>query len=273
MKVYDVIIIGGGQAGLSVAYYLRRSSLDYLILDDQKKAGGAWLETWESLKLFSPTEYSSLSGRQMPKGKSEYPTKNEFIDYLEAYQERYDFPVQRNTRVDRVEKENRLFKIETNKGDFCAKTLVSATGTAKNPFVPNYPNRNGYQGVQLHSVEYRNSKKFERKKVLVVGGGNSGAQILSEVSKVAETKWVTLKPPHFLPEEIDGRYLFKQANSSYFDNDTKTYKREVSLSDIVQVESVKDGVKRNIYDAVRPFDSFYKNGVVWQNREKEASMR
>lgn len=269
MKVYDTIVIGGGQAGLSIAYYLRRNDLDYLILDDHKEAGGSWLEIWDHLKLFSPTEYSSLSGWQMPKSEHEYPTKDEFIDYLKVYQERYDFSVQRGTYVDRVEKENGLFKIETSEGDLYTKTLVSATGTAKNPFVPDYPNRNGFQGMQLHSVEYRNSNKFKGKIVLIVGGGNSGAQILSKVSKVAETKWVTLEPPQFLPEEIDGRYLFKQANARYLNNDTKSNKQEVSLSDIVQVESVKDGLKREIYDAVRPFDSFYENGVVWKDGEKE----
>ncbi|MDZ7720862.1 MAG: ArsO family NAD(P)H-dependent flavin-containing monooxygenase [Balneolaceae bacterium] len=269
MKIYDTIIIGGGQAGLSVAYFLRRSDLEYLILDDHKEAGGSWLETWDSLKLFSPSEYSSLPGWQMPKSENEYPTKNEFIDYLKAYQERYDFPVQRNTYVSRVEKENGLFKIETSEGDLCTKTLVSATGTAKNPFIPDYPNRNDFKGMQIHSVTYRNPNDFKGKKVLVVGGGNSGAQILAEVSKVAKTKWVTKEPPEFLPEEIDGRYLFKQANARYLKNDTQTYKQEVSLSNIVQVESVKDGLKRDIYDAVRPFDSFYENGVVWQNGEKE----
>lgn len=75
MKVYDVIIIGGGQAGLSVAYFLRRSALDYLILDDQQDPGGSWRQTWDNLKLFSPSEYSSLSGWAMPKSKEEYPKK------------------------------------------------------------------------------------------------------------------------------------------------------------------------------------------------------
>ena len=110
MKVYDVVIIGGGQAGLSIAYFLRRSELTYLILDNQPDAGGSWLKTWDSLKLFSPSEYSSLSGWAMPKSENEYPTKTEFIDYLSAYEKRYDFAVQRQTEVSKVEKENEVFK-------------------------------------------------------------------------------------------------------------------------------------------------------------------
>lgn len=269
MDIYDTIIIGGGQAGLSTAYFLRRSSLNYLILDDQKEAGGSWLKTWEGLKLFSPTEYSSLSGWQMPESNQEYPTKDEFINYLKAYEERYDFPVKRNTAVIKVEKENDIFKIETNQGNFYTRTVVSATGTAENPYIPSYPGQSDFKGIQIHSVDYRNTEKFKDKKVLVVGGGNSGAQILSEISRVAQTKWVTLEEPHFLPEEIDGRYLFQQANTKYFKKDNQKESRKVSLSDIVQVESVKDGLERNIYNDSRPFDSFCEKGVIWPNGEKE----
>lgn len=269
MKIYDLIIIGGGQAGLSVAYFLRRSGLDYLILDDQEKAGGAWLHYWDSLKLFSPTDYSSLSGWQMPETDHDYPLRDEFIAYLKAYEARYEFPVQRKTFVIQVTKEDDLFKLETNNGNFYAKSLVSATGTAKNPYLPTYPNQSAYQGLQLHAVDYRNSDAFKGQKVMVIGGGNSGAQILSEVSKVAQTTWVTLQPPRFLPENIDGRYLFHQANSSYFDATTDSFIENVSLSDIVLVDSVKDGLERGIFESVRPFASFYKDGVVWENGIQE----
>lgn len=270
MKSYDLIIIGGGQAGLSVAYFLRRSGLDYLILDDQNEAGGAWLHYWDSLKLFSPTDYSSLSGWQMPDTKDDYPLRDEFIAYLKAYEARYEFPVQRNTQVVQVTKEDDLFKLETNQGNFYAKAVVSATGTAKNPHLPHYPNQEAYQGVQLHTADYRNADAFRDHKVMVVGGGNSGAQILAEVSKVADTTWVTLDPPRFLPKDIDGRYLFHQANASFFDETTDTFNRRVSLSDIVLVESVVDGLEREVYHDVRPFASFYKDGVVWDNGKKEA---
>lgn len=270
MKIYDLIIIGGGQAGLSVAYFLRRSGLEYLILDDQDSAGGAWRHYWDSLKLFSPNDYSSLSGWQMPETDEEYPRRNEFIAYLTAYEARYDFPVQRNILVTAVHKENDLFELETKQGKFFAKTLVSATGTAKNPYLPTYPHQDDYQGLQMHSIEYRHPQVFEGKKVLVVGGGNSGAQILSEVSKVADTTWMTLEPPQFLPKNMDGRYLFHQANASYFGETTKSFIKDVSLSDIVMVESVKDGLERNIYNAVRPFKAFYRNGVIWENGTKEA---
>lgn len=270
MKIYDTIVIGGGQAGLSVAYFLLRSKLEYLVLDNQAKPGGAWLHTWNSLKLFSPTEYSSLSGWMMPKSEYEYPTKNEFISYLEQYEQRYNFPVQRNTKVVSVHKEEGIFKIITNQGDFYTKTLVSATGTALEPFIPDYANVEEFEGEQLHSVNYRDSNELSRKKVLIIGGGNSGAQVLAEVSKVASTEWVTLEEPHFLPDDIDGRYLFNQATQKFLGKSTEQpSKGKVSLSSIVMVESVKEARDRKVLHAKRPFKSFYKEGIVWKDGMQE----
>lgn len=270
-KVYETIIIGGGQAGLSVAYFLRRNKINYLILDDQKKAGGSWLHTWDSLKLFSPIQFSSLSGWGMPKGNSEYPSKNEFLEYLKKYEVRYDFPIKKQTTVDNVIKEKNLFKIETNQGLFYSKTLVSATGTAKNPFIPRYPNLQTFEGHQIHSSQYKNIDDFEGKRLLIVGGGNSGAQILSEVSKVAQTKWVTLEEPVFLPEDIDGRYLFNEATRKFLGKNSKNsnQRNEFSLNNIVVVESVKEAQNRGVLHAQRPFKSFYEKGVVWQDNTKE----
>lgn len=273
MKIYDTIIIGGGQAGLSVAYFLRRhKELDYLILDDQDRAGGAWLQTWDSLKLFSPVQYSSLSGWMMPKGDQEYPSKHEFLKYLNAYEKRYDFPIQRKTKILSVQKENLLFKIETNQGFLYSKTLVSATGNSHNPFIPHYPKQDIFTGKQLHSIDYKNPKGLENKKVLIVGGGNSGAQILAEVSKTSETTWTTLEEPFFLPEEIDGRYLFTAATNSFYGKPNKPLNvdsSKVSLNNIVQVQSVKEARDRNVFNSKRPFSSFYKNGVIWNNGEKQ----
>ncbi len=273
MKIHDCIIIGGGQAGLSVAYFLRRHALEYLILDNRENAGGAWQDTWDSLKLFSPATYSSLSGWMMPKGKEEYPSKEEFIEYLVRYEAKYNFPIQRQTEVQRVHKEDTLFVIETNRGLYYTKTLVSATGTAQNPYIPNFPNQALFNGQQLHSQQYKNSKGLEGKKVMVVGGGNSGAQILAEVSKVASCKWVTTEAPYFLPEEIDGRYLFEEATRKFHAQSSKQpvskQDNKISLNNIVQVEVVKEALKRNVFESFRPFHSFYKDGVVWANGNKE----
>ena len=115
MRLYENIIIGAGQAGLSVAYYFRRYNIDYLILDQEERSGASWLHTWDGLRLFSPLEYSSLSGWQMPKTKGEYPLKSEFLDYLEQYEKKYNFPIERPVQVVSISFDKDVFEVITNK--------------------------------------------------------------------------------------------------------------------------------------------------------------
>lgn len=265
MKVYDLIIIGGGQAGLSMAYFIRRSNLNYLILDSNELPGGAWLHTWDSLKLFSPTEYSSLSGWFMPKSENEYPSKTEFIDYLTKYELRYDFQIERGIQVDEVMQKDQKFLIETNKGKYQSKMVVSATGTAKNPFIPEIEGLSTYKGLSIHSVDYKNPDPITGNKVLVVGGGNSGAQLLAELSLTKQTTWATLHEPNFLPDDVDGRYLFNQANSVYHNKEKSTE----SLADIVMIESVRDARRREVLNSRRMFSEITEDGVVWDDGSEE----
>ncbi|MGB0523413.1 MAG: ArsO family NAD(P)H-dependent flavin-containing monooxygenase [Flammeovirgaceae bacterium] len=266
MSVYDCLIIGGGQSGLAVAYYLRRSKINYRILDEQSQAGGAWIHVWDSLKLFSPAEHSSLPGWLMPKGVEAYPSKAEVIDYLQHYEQRYQFPIQRNTEVYRVKKEAQLFVVYTSKGVLKSKTIVSATGTWKKPYIPSYPNQALFEGKHVHSAQYTNPGDFVDEAILLVGGGNSGAQILAELSQTNPVTWITLDPPKFLPDDVDGRYLFEYA--------TKLYQAKkaglppppkASLGDIVMVETVKEARSRGVLVSQPPFTAFTATGVRWDD--------
>src|SRR5690606_10033984 len=145
----------------------------------------------DSLKLFSPKEYSSLPGWMMPPTKEAYPSKEEIISYLTEYEKRYGFDVRRSVMVEEVSYENNLFHIKTNQGPYRAKAVVSATGNWANPFIPDYKGIDLFHGIQTHSALYQNASAFAGKRVLIVGGGNSAAQILAEVSQTAETIWVT----------------------------------------------------------------------------------
>jgi len=269
-KYYDVIVIGGGQSGLACGYYLRRTKLNYLLLDEQNKPGGAWLHTWDSLKLFSPAEHSSLPGWLMPKAENEYPPKDHVIDYLNEYEIRYKLNIKRPCKVLHVKKKDGLFSIKTDGGYFKCKVVISATGTWKNNYIPNYPDRNKFKGQQLHSAQYIGPSKVEGKKVLIIGGGNSAAQILAELSKTKDTAWVTLKDPKFLPDDVDGRYLFEFATKQYkAKKEGKKIKPAGSLGDIVMVDSVKDARDRNTLNTQRPFERFYEQGVIWADGKKE----
>ncbi|MFN4278010.1 MAG: ArsO family NAD(P)H-dependent flavin-containing monooxygenase [Ferrovibrio sp.] len=261
----DVIVIGAGQAGLAVAYYLRRTALNYLLLDAGEAAGGAWAHTWDSLRLFSPAAYSSLPGWQMPPSQFEgYPSRKEVIDYLARYEQRYDVPISRNWKVKSVTREGDYLRVGRADGtSLNARAVVSATGTWSAPFTPDYSGRNIFKGVQLHSAHYRNPQPFVDKRVLVVGGGNSGAQILAELSEVARTIWVTVKEPVFLPDEIDGRILFERASARALGNADAT--ANTTLGDIVMLPSVKKARDRGALTSARPFDRFTESGVVWKD--------
>lgn len=266
-KIHDLIIIGGGQSALACAFFLRRKDIDYLILDDQDSCGASWKHTWESLTLFSPPEHSSLPGWQMPASEGEFPTRKETIDYLCQYEDRYGFAIERPVRVTSVNKYDSIFSIKTNKKDYKSKAVISATGTFKNPFIPEVSGRDQFEGWQLHSSEYRTPEDFQNKNVVIVGEGNSGAQILAEVSKVANTFWSTRQEPEYLPDDVDGRVLFDVASAKYYaEKEGETFDAsKYNLGNIVMVPSVKEARERDVLHSNGEIQTITKDGVVWED--------
>lgn len=269
MEKFDVIVIGGGQSGLAIGYYLRRSGLSYIILDNQKEGGGAWLHTWNSLRLFSPAQWSSLPGMIMNGGGDYYPARIETIDYLNTYETKYGLPVRRQVDVIDVQKVGDAFQLHTTIGVMSARILVSATGSFNNPFIPEFKGRETFKAQILHSSQYVSPGAFENKRVAIIGEGNSGAQILADVSRVADTIWITQKEPRFLADDIDGRYLFDAATQMYAAHKAGKHYTPPSLGDIVMVESVKDARKRKVLVSVRPFNHFSEDSLIWENGHKE----
>lgn len=264
-KVWDVIIIGGGQSGLAVGYYLRRSQLDYLILDSSEQPGGSWPQYWKSLRLFSPAQWSSLPGILFPGGADYYPGLDEAIRYLQQYEQRYKLPILRPVQVEQVSYSNHLFHIQTSKGKYTSRTIVSATGSFQNPYLPSIPGAENFTGTILHSSAYQNPEAFSGKKVVVVGEGNSGAQILADLAPYAKTFWSTLKEPQFLPDEIDGRYLFDQATARYKAQQEGKPFQPASLGDIVMVPPVKATRDKGFYNSYPPIKQFHAEGVELNN--------
>lgn len=266
----DVVIIGGGQSALATAYFLRRENIDFIMLDANDVPAGAWGKTWDSLKLFSPKEYSSLPGWMMPPTKESYPSREEIINYLTEYEKRYGFEIRRPVNVRNVFYDHGVFNIETDQGNIISKALVSATGNWSNPFIPTYKGQDLFQGKQIHSAFYKNAEDLRGKHVLIVGGGNSGAQILAEVSKVAKTIWVTKEPPEFLPDEVDGRYLFNLATKKYQAMlKGETIEEAHNLAKIVMVDSVKEARNRGVLQARGPFSEIRGNTVIWDKDSEE----
>lgn len=268
---YDLIIIGGGQSALACGFYLRRTQVKYLILDQQSQSGGAWIHGWDSLSLFSPAEFSSLPGFMFPKSENYYPVRDEVVSYINDYQSKYEFPVKRSVKVTTVLKQEGGFTLKTSIGDFKAKAVISATGTWASPFVPVFKGLDQFKNEQLHSAYYKNALDFIGKKVLVIGGGNSGAQILAEVSKYTTVTWSTIGVPAFLPDDVDGRVLFDVATQKY--NEQKAGNNQVqakyNVRSIVMVPPVVDARGRGVLNSKGEIERFTETGVVWKSGEEE----
>ncbi len=264
MEPLDVVVIGAGQAGLALGYYLRRTARSYVVLDASPSPGGAWPLTWPSLRLFSPAEASSLPGWLMPSIDRGYPTRDEVVEYLVRYEQRYELPVRRPVRVQAVRRADDLLRVESDSGTFPARAVVSATGTAATPHVPSFPGRDGFAGRQLHSADYRGPEPFAGQHVMIVGAGNSAAQILAEVSRIAHTTWATREPPRFMPDDVDGRALFTAASRRYRARNGGPPTQEVhGLGDIVMVDAVKDARLRGVLSPRPMPDRLVPDGAVW----------
>ncbi|MBT2233482.1 ArsO family NAD(P)H-dependent flavin-containing monooxygenase [Nonomuraea sp. NEAU-A123] len=258
-RAVDVLVIGGGQAGLAAGYYLRRAQADFVILDAQDRPGGAWRHAWPSLSLFSPAQYSSLPGRMMPTPSGgSYPSTEDTVAYLTDYEQRYDLPVMRPVTVHAVRRSGDRLLVDTDTGTWQARVVISATGTWWRPYVPHYPGIRDFQGEQLHTVNYQGPEPFRGERVVIVGGANSGAQILAEVSTVADTTWVTQRPPRLLPDEVDGRALFALATRR-----TTGGAGIGDLGDIVAVPPVREARDRGVLKAEPMFSRITAEGVAW----------
>ncbi|WP_282795016.1 ArsO family NAD(P)H-dependent flavin-containing monooxygenase [Streptomyces sp. CC224B] len=266
----DVVVVGGGQAGLAAGYHLRRQGLDFVILDADAAPGGSWQHMWDSLRLFSPAEHSSLPGRLMPaqKGRT-YPDAGHVVEYLTDYEKRYDLPVRHGTRVEAVRRDGERLLAETDSGTWRARAVISATGTWSRPFLPAVPGRDLFGGRQLHAVNYRRPADFDGQRVIVVGGGNSGAQIAVDLALDGrgEITWVTRRPPRFLADDIDGRALFDVATARRraLEEGRSDTGGVASLGDIVAVPPVRAARDAGILAAKPMFSRLTADGVRWDD--------
>jgi putative flavoprotein involved in K+ transport len=206
---YEVVVVGAGQAGLTMGYFLRRQGRRFVILERARQVAPAWRERWDSLTLFTPRRYSELPGLPFPGDPDGYPTRDEVIAYLDRYAETFGLPIEPNSKVNMVDlAEEERFRLEVDARTITADQFVVATGPFQTPYVPKLAERLADDVFQTHAVGYRRPDEVPPGTGLVVGGGNTGFQIAKELSathKVALSVGSRQTP---LPQRLLGHDLF-----------------------------------------------------------------
>jgi len=205
-----VIVIGGGQAGLSVGYYLARRGISFVILDGEARIGDAWRKRWDSLRLFSPARFDGLDGMPFPGPPDAYPTRDEMADYLEQYARRFGLPVRNGMRVSSLSRRGDRFVVRASGVELEAEQVVVAMANYQVPRVPALGAALDPEIFQLHSSLYKTGAQLQPGPVLVVGAGNSGAEISAELAAQGREVWLagrdTGQVP-FVPSSFWGRLI------------------------------------------------------------------
>jgi len=199
----NTVVIGGGQAGLSVGYCLKERNVPFVILEAQERVGDSWRKRWDSLHLFTPAIYDSLVGMPFPADPYSFPSKNEMADYLESYARHFDLPVRTGVTVDRLSKRDGKFVLSSGNRSIIAENVVVAMSSFQCPRVPSFAQELDPGIRQLHSVEYRRPSQLQDGDVLVVGAGNSGAEIALDASRSHKT-WLAGRDVGHIPFRING---------------------------------------------------------------------
>jgi cation diffusion facilitator CzcD-associated flavoprotein CzcO len=260
----DVVVIGGGQAGLSTAYALARAGADFVLLDGDDGPGGAWQHRWPSLRLDRAHRIAPLPGMDLPDADPATPASEVVAGYFADYERHFALPVRRPVAVRAVHRTDDGFVLHTSAGEWTASGLVNATGTWSRPFWPAYPGRELFRGRQLHAADYRGAEEFRDRHVVVVGGGTSAVQQLIEISEVATTTWVTRREPVWRSSAFDADA--GRAAVALVDRRVRAGLPPgsvVSVTGLVETDAVLAARLRGVLDRLPVFDRLTPDGVAW----------
>ena len=199
---FDVAVIGGGQAGLATGYHLAQRGFEFAILDAGERIGESWRQRWDSLRLFTPAREDALPGMPFTAEPSSFPTKDEMAAYLEAYAERFELPVRLSTPVDRLEHDGDTYVLTAGRRRLEVDHVVIATGAYRTPRIPGFARELDPNVVHLHVDAYRNPHDLQDGPVLVVGAGNSGAEIALEAAAGGHQTWLSGRHPGHIPSVV-----------------------------------------------------------------------
>ena len=277
----SVVVIGGGQAGLSVSFYLKRLGLDpgneFIVLDRGPISGGAWQHRWDALRIGSAHRINDLPGMDelglsFEKADRTAPAKHVVADYYRQYEQHYGFQVVRPAHVTSVENKGPNLLVSFSDGEVQQQVttdiIINATGTWGSPFIPYYPGLNSFQGRHVHTTEYRDAQEFAGQKVVVVGGGTSAIGFLLELEGVASgLTWVSRRPIEFLDEgelNLEARVEAVQAQDEAA-RAGRALPSIVSGTGVPRTRRIQAGIDRGLLNARPMFESIEPNGVRWSD--------
>jgi putative flavoprotein involved in K+ transport len=200
---FRVIVIGGGQAGLSVGYHLARRGVPFIVLDAQQRVGDVWRRRWDSLRLFSPARFDGLDGMPFPAPPHSFPTKDQMADYLVAYAARFQIPVRTGVKVDGLTRQGDRFLVTSGAARYEADQVVVAMANYQQPRLPAFAPELDPRIVQLHAVDYRNPSQLRRGGVLIAGAGNSGSEIGLELARHGHRIWMSGRDVGHIPFRVE----------------------------------------------------------------------
>lgn len=270
--ILESVVIGAGQAGLSASYHLMRMGIDHVVLDANEHAGGAWQHRWDALTMRDVHGVAELPGSEPPALSAE--RANQVVPrYFDAYEREHHLPILRPVVVDRVESDGELLVVRAGSQVWRTRTIVNATGTWTQPFVPFYPGAQDFQGEQFHTSEYPGPEHFIGKRTLVVGGGASAVQFLGALAPITDTLWVTRREPEWRTDSFS-------TPESRIDAVAKVERRVaaglppesvVSVTGLMLREQEREAERLGAYADRRPmFERIEAHGVRWADGSFES---
>ncbi|GAA2072742.1 NAD(P)-binding domain-containing protein [Aeromicrobium halocynthiae] len=269
--VVGSVVIGAGQAGLSASFHLRRRGIDHVVLDADDSPGGAWQHRWDALTMADVHGVADLPEAPVPPAAGD-ERANVFVPrYFAEYERAHELPVVRPVRVESVTDEADLFRVDADDGrTWHSRTLVNATGTWTQPFVPRYPGQELFRGEQLHTVDYPGPDHFRGRRVLVVGGGASAVQFLGQLRPVTDTLWVTRREPVWRTEPFDPE-AGREAVAMVAERVRAGYppRSVVSVTGLMLRPQEQEAARLGAYERLPMFDRLVPGGAEWDGGRRE----
>ena len=270
-SIADVIVVGGGQSGLAAARALRELRMPAVILEAGERPAGSWPHYYDSLRVFSPAAYSSMPGMPFPGAPDHYPSRDEVTDYLDRYAAGLEVEIRTDTRVETIQQDGNGFLVLTEDGRaMSASGIVAASGSFSNPYRPSFPGDETFTGELSHVVDYRNPTPYAGKRVIVVGAGDSAAQVANELAPVATVTIATRHPLRFVPQRLDGKDVHYWFRETGFDTLPAIWLRKITGGSVV-TDSVgfAQTLAEGRVDRRPMFTALDGERVIWSDGQRE----